>query len=194
MRSNPGSASSLATSVAISTEPSCTSWLRPITSVISPFTAGLLSSSSQISRAEPRRNSSCTFVISRARTRGRLLYSLLNSRKVSRIRCGLSYATTVPRSFESEFRNLRRSPALDGRNPTNRNSSVGSPEAANAARIADGPGTGTTAKPSSIAALTTRYPGSETRGVPASLTRATDSPARRFATISAERTASLCSW
>ena len=41
---------------------------------------------------------------------------------------------------------------------------------------ADGPGTDVTSKPASAAAATSRYPGSETDGIPASVTSTTVSP------------------
>jgi hypothetical protein len=50
------------------------------------------------------------------------------------------------------------------------------PDAASAVMAALGPGTGSTRNPFSIAARTSRSPGSEIVGVPASDTRATSSP------------------
>ena len=52
----------------------------------------------------------------------------------------------------------------------------GGPAAASPARAADAPGTGWTRTPASRAALTSLWPGSETSGVPASLTSASDAP------------------
>jgi len=51
---------------------------------------------------------------------------------------------------------FRRAVCLGGRNPTKRKSFVGKPEAAKAAKAAEGPGSGTTVKPASITAATTR--------------------------------------
>ena len=66
-----------------------------------------------------------------------------------------------------------RSPLRAGRNPRNKNSSLGRPEADRAASSADGPGMGTTGMWWRIARVTRRWPGSETNGMPASLTSAT---------------------
>ncbi len=43
---------------------------------------------------------------------------------------------------------------------------------------ADGPGTDVTSRPASAAAATSRYPGSDTDGIPASVTSTTVCPAR----------------
>ncbi len=48
--------------------------------------------------------------------------------------------------------------------------------------------------PDSMAALTRRYPGSDTDGIPASVTTTTRAPPRRRSTSSGVRLASLCSW
>ena len=81
-----------------------------------------------------------------------------------------------------------------GKNPSNRKRSVGNPEALRAAKSADAPGTGITVKFSSMVALTNRYPGSETRGVPASETSATISPDFKRSMISEVALSALCSW
>src|ERR1035437_5680772 len=60
-----------------------------------------------------------------------------------------------------------RWPGLWGRNPPKGKASVGRPEAASAARDADGPGIARTGMPFSMAARTSRKPGSDTSGMPA---------------------------
>ena len=91
---------------------------------------------------------------------------------------------------------LHEGPALAGRprdEPVNsKPPPPASPETASAEVTALGPGTTVTAIPASMAARTSRAPGSLTRGMPASLTRATVPPARIRATSSAARAASLC--
>lgn len=67
-------------------------------------------------------------------------------------------------------------PALRGRNPSKQNRSTGSPERASAVSTADGPGTAVMRSPRSTAAATRRYPGSETEGMPASVTSSTRAP------------------
>ncbi len=62
------------------------------------------------------------------------------------------------------------------RKPANRNRSDGRPDKASPVSTAEAPGTAWTAMPSSIAARTSLKPGSETSGVPASLTRAMRAP------------------
>ena len=59
---------------------------------------------------------------------------------------------------------------------------------------AEGPGAQVTGSPADTAAATSRYPGSETVGIPASVTRTTLSPFATAATRSSVRAASLCSW
>ena len=59
---------------------------------------------------------------------------------------------------------------------------------------ADGPGTPVTRTSMPTAALTRRYPGSETDGIPASVTTSTRAPSRSRSTSSGVRSASLCSW
>ena len=67
-------------------------------------------------------------------------------------------------------------PFLGGKNPSNKNLSVGNPELTKAAKTADGPGTASTLEPISIAFLTNLYAGSEIAGVPASVITATSLP------------------
>ena len=70
---------------------------------------------------------------------------------------------------------------------------MASPLDTSAASTADGPGTTVTARPAAATAAATRAPGSDTAGIPASLTRATVRPAATAATTSSTRSASLCS-
>ena len=66
---------------------------------------------------------------------------------------------------------------LAGRKPSKTKRSEGRPATDRAAMIDEGPGTGETGILASWADATSRYPGSLTSGVPASLTRAMESPA-----------------
>jgi hypothetical protein len=74
------------------------------------------------------------------------------------------------------------------------NAAVDSPETESAAITALGPGTAYTGRPAAIAARTTRSPGSDTPGLPASTTSAPVSPASSRPAISAARAPSLCAW
>ena len=85
----------------------------------------------------------------------------------------------------------RRSPAFRGRNPSNTNRSVGSPLIASAAIAADGPGTTRTSMPSAAHARTSRKPGSETVGMPPSVTSATVAPSRSRRRTSSVRSRSF---
>ena len=81
-------------------------------------------------------------------------------------RCGASKNTSV-RGSPARAANARdRSPARRGRKPSKQNRSTGSPDTASAVVTADGPGSAVTAMPSAIAATTSRYPGSDTEGMP----------------------------
>ena len=71
---------------------------------------------------------------------------------------------------------------------------MGSPLATSADKNADAPGTGTIRMWCRTASATSRYPGSLTPGMPASLTMATLSPFSRCMISSAARVNSLCSW
>jgi hypothetical protein len=83
---------------------------------------------------------------------------------------------------------------LRGRKPTKRHASAANPDATSAVSAADGPGRTSTATPAAMAEVTRTYPGSLTSGIPASLTRATTSPASMRETSSEARARSLCSW
>ncbi len=87
-------------------------------------------------------------------------------------------------------RSVRAAP-LRGRKPSKVNRSAGSPERATASVTALGPGMPVTAAPTPSAARTALSPGSEMVGIPASVSRATVSPASSRPASSAARSASL---
>ena len=93
-----------------------------------------------------------------------------------------------------DSRARRRSPGLRGRNPSKQKRSEASPDRARAVSTAEGPGATVTGTCSRTAAWTSRYPGSETEGMPASETTRTRRPARAASSSSAARSRSLCSW
>src|SRR5690625_3323376 len=97
----------------------------------------------------------------------------------------------VRRSSASAPNVRARSPGLRGGNPSKQNRSTGSPDNASAVSTADGPGTTVSAMPASIAADTSRYPGSDTLGMPASVTTTTVSPAASASSSSSVRAVSL---
>ncbi len=111
----------------------------------------------------------------------------------SAMRCGASKKTSVRTSPASSATRARRSPSRAGRNPSKENLSVGRPAMLSAAVIAEGPGTATTLMPSCVTRRTSSNPGSESSGVPASLTSAMRVPARNFSSSSSIRSRSLCS-
>ncbi len=84
-----------------------------------------------------------------------------------------------------------RGPCFTGGNPKNVNWLDGMPLIVSAASTALAPGTGSTAMPSSSAARINWSPGSESSGVPASVTTATDSPCRSRSSRAGRRAASL---
>ena len=90
-----------------------------------------------------------------------------------------SYEIKVRSSIRRRSKARRRSPLRCGKNPTNKNSSFGSPDAANAASEAEGPGTGTTG----MWCLHTQRHETICRigpgGIPASLTNAIFAPCQR---------------
>src|SRR6266702_2392559 len=91
------------------------------------------------------------------------------------------------------FEARRRSPLRAGKKPTKRNSSLGRPEAEREASSAEGPGIGTTGMQCRRHSVTRRCPGSETSGIPASLTSAIFAPCSNATTSSGARVNSLCS-
>ena len=107
------------------------------------------------------------------------------------VRCGASKNTIVRCSAARSARRRARSPALRGRKPSKQNRSTGSPETASAVSTAEGPGTAMTSTPASRAAATSRYPGSDTLGIPASVTSSTRSPASIASTSDGVRAVSL---
>ncbi len=113
---------------------------------------------------------------------------------VSAIRCGASKNTMVRGSADTAASVRDRSPALRGRKPSNVNRSVGSPDSASAVSTALGPGAAVTRRSRSMARSTTRYPGSETEGMPASVTTTTVPPSATTSSSSSARAVSLCSW
>ena len=86
-------------------------------------------------------------------------------------------ARRVRRSAATSARRAVRPEPLRGRNPSKTNRPAGRPLTTRAVTAADGPGTTSTACPASTAARTSRSPGSEMPGMPASVTTATRSPA-----------------
>src|SRR5262245_16698566 len=113
--------------------------------------------------------------------------------RAATIRCGDSYTTIVVSSSRSAFGRFRRLPGFTGRNPSKTKRSAGTPAAESAAATADGPGTGTTSMPAARASRTSRKPGSEMPGVPASVTRATEAPSASAFKICGPRASLLCS-
>src|SRR5581483_7898418 len=83
---------------------------------------------------------------------------------------------------------------LRGRNPSNTNRSAPRPDTTSAASTALGPGTVDTSRSASTHARTRAWPGSETPGVPASVTYATTSPAAMRSTTRASACRSLWAW
>ena len=74
------------------------------------------------------------------------------------------------------------------------NRSVGRPLIESAATTAEGPGAVDTRSPAAATAATTRAPGSEMPGVPASLISTTSWPSRTRVTTCSLWATSLCSW
>ncbi|GMA30458.1 hypothetical protein GCM10025875_04500 [Litorihabitans aurantiacus] len=85
-------------------------------------------------------------------------------------------------------------PCLRATKPSKQNRSLGRPETASAVSTADGPGSADTRTPAACAAAATRKPGSETEGIPASVTTATVAPCAARSTSWSARSRSLCSW
>ena len=96
----------------------------------------------------------------------------LSSFKVCFNLWGASKNTVVYSVLSIFFRNVFRSDFLFGKNPKDRNCLPENADTDRAAVTADGPGMGTTSKPSLMTALTSSTPGSLIVGVPASDTRA----------------------
>ncbi len=84
--------------------------------------------------------------------------------------------------------------ARAGRKPSNTKRSVGQPATASAAVTAEGPAMLRTSRPAAATARTSMNPGSDSSGVPASLTSASTSPRRSRSSSASTRLASLWSW
>src|SRR3954469_24146203 len=160
------------------------------TTVISPRTPSAAHSARKPS--SPRLTSSYVFVSSRhTAARRSVPNTSAIAPSVSSSRCGASKYTSVRRSSATSRSRESRSPPLRGRNPSKQNRSTGSPDSASAVRTADGPGTAVTRTSFSTPAATSRYPGSDTDGIPASVTSNTRAPPRSSSTSSGVRAASL---
>ena len=85
-------------------------------------------------------------------------------------------------------------PFFCGRKPSKQKRSEGSPELTSAGMRAVAPGSATTCWPAAMASRASRKPGSLMPGVPASLMRATVSPAFSRSTMAAEVPCSLNLW
>ena len=96
-------------------------------------------------------------------------------------------------SWCSALSRFSRRPGLIGRKPSKVNRSAGIPAADSAVATAEAPGIGTTGTPAARASRTSRKPGSEIPGVPASVTRATDLPSASWRRIWGPRASLLCS-
>src|SRR5699024_4053661 len=101
-----------------------------------------------------------------ARSRPRASTAAAN---VASSRCGDSKNTVVRGSAASLRSHLLRSPGLRGAKPSKQNCWEASPDTASADVTADGPGRHPTGSPSATHAVTSRYPGSDTLGIPASV-------------------------
>ena len=160
------------------------------TTVISPRVK-LASARAAITRSAsvPRYTVSKTFVSSRATAARRVApNAAARSSSDSAMRCGASKKTSVRVSVASSARRARRSASRAGRNPSNENLSVGGPAMLSAAVIAEGPGR----RPRDAFLRHAAHelePGSESSGVPASLTSAIRAPARNFISSSSMRSA-----
>src|SRR5205809_6322076 len=165
----------------------------PATTSVSSPRGGGCAMRSATSDTVPRTISSNFFVSSLITATCRSPRTPRRSRNVRTTRCGASNMTSVQgiRAMSTSAR--RRSPALRGRNPRNTNRSVGSPATDSAAVMALAPGTGTMGTPAATACRTSVNPGSDSTGVPASDTSATDVPSCSRRRSSCARVCSLCS-
>jgi hypothetical protein len=151
-------------------------------------------SSRSIAPKRPRTISSKRLVSSRATATSREPRAFSRSASVPRTRPGASKSTIVPGKLRRRASQSERARPLRGRKPTNVNGRVAIPLATSPARTAEGPGTGTTGTSLSSAARTSREPGSESKGVPASETSAIVAPDSRHSSNRGMRRASLCAW
>lgn len=143
----------------------------------SPRTAFRFSRSAASDRGAPTRNSSCIFVSSRA-TPTFVMPAAASSSSSFKMRCGDSYRTTGTRLAAMNFSEVCL-PFLCGKNPKNKNSSDDSPAIDIAAASAEAPGIASifASGANSRTRATSRAPGSEMPGVPASETNTIFSPA-----------------
>ena len=154
----------------------------PTTSTNSPRSvkAPPVVAASASSPRPPRRISSWSFVSSRHTATGRSTpHAAARSRSVAGTRDGASYTIVARSSAAIRARRSRRSRPDRGRKPSNDQRGPAIPLATRAASAADGPGIGTTSPPSATQARTSTSPGSDTPGVPASVTSARSEPPRR---------------
>ena len=122
-----------------------------------------------------------------------ILSRIFIAASVSAVRCGASKKTIVRSSAASDASRRARSPALRGRNPSKQNRSLASPEMASAVVTAEGPASAVTRTPASTASRVSRYPGSDTPGMPASVITSTVCPPSSTSSSSRARAASLAS-
>ena len=118
-------------------------------------------------------------------------HAAARSSTVRSTRCGASYITVVRGSAAIAARRTARSRPDRGTKPSNTNRVVSKPLTTRAITNAAGPGTADTAWPASSTTRTSRDPGSEIPGVPASVISVTVSP-RRAAPAPHERARLLC--
>ncbi len=164
------------------------------TSTNSPCARSRRSSNQPAAAPSGMRATSSNFLLSsRATTTSRCAPNrLARSSSVSRTRCGASYRTTGQGKSRASSA-LRRAPACAGRKPAKRKRLAGKPAAEIAAAAALGPGSGLTAMPAACACATSHAPGSDSAGVPASLTSATFFPWRSAWMSPLAALRSLCS-
>ncbi len=166
-------------------------WSPATTTTTSPRTSRAANSSDACDNV-PRQTSSCSLVSSRATTTARSAPKApARSARVPARRPGASWIRTVRSSVARAASRRCRSAPRRARKPSKQKRSVGSPLTTSAITAATGPGTAETSTPAATAAATSREPGSETVGVPASLTTATVSPAANRPSTSGRRAASL---
>ena len=115
------------------------------------------------------------------------------SSRVSRSLWGASCSSIVLCSVAKTSRRFRLSDFFTGRKPSKQNLAVASPESVRAQIPAHAPGIAVTGIPLSAHSATRSSPGSDIAGVPASVTRAQDSPDSRRRAICNPRSALLCS-
>ena len=138
--------------------------------------------------------SSYNLVSSRHRTALRSPQAAASSAEVSATLRGLSYTISVPLCRARRATASRRSLPVRGKKPTKQASFAGSPLRTSAVRDAEGPGSTSKGSPLCMKAATSRSPGSDMPGSPASDTKAIASPSATRPAISSALPSSLCSW